>query len=594
MKSLTHPYPCPSAGLEFNKPSRVHVARAQRKARAIATIATLLVSAVFAQSPIISIVAFQGESIEGLAENEILEQWSLDKGINQHGSVLFSGLITRFDERGRKIRAGKGLWSGRSGAIELVMREGQAIPNQNPPLVYTELLSPIRLNDRNQVAFFARIGSSPEASQSTALFVGEPHDLQMVAKDGDPAVGFETLNGTIEFKTEFNLSTRARVELSNTNLFAWSAAVKTSDFERFGIWATDSAGTHLISPISNDFQTGHFPDLAMSPNGTVAFTQKGAADTLFVHSILELKRIAQENQTVADTTDRWRVFSRLTFLNDGSLTFGAQTRAEGSSRNDVAIWRWLNGNFTRIAVSGTTLIPDELRSRSVSLHPISSRSGVVTYQACGESFTRPRPQCEPVILMNDGTQDLIIAYEGMPFPGGDPGDKITLSGVKNLTDITVISNDLGTRVMHLGKKSSDGNLNQGIYRIEDTGYSPIIEAGDMIELTEESKANVTGVHIDASRTTTNPLPALNNNNQLLLTLNTEEFANVLAVVEIQTPSIITVQKKAQEILLQWDGNGILESAPNVAGPWSRSPSQELLQQFSPEQTHHFFRIQREN
>ncbi len=555
----------------------------------LAAITTFLASHLLAQSPQISIVAFEQSRIAGLQEDEILQNWDLAKGINQQGTVVFTGNISRKNTNGNWFQSGKGLWTGKPGSIEMVMREGEAIPGEDAELKFFELLEPISFNNRGEIAFFASIRPT-NGSKRTALFVWKSGSIRMVAKDGDPAIGFEMINGKLEFKTEFNLSTSARISLSDTGELAWSSAVQGTNTEVWGVWFTNTDTTRIISPVSAEHEKGHFPALTIGTDGAVAFIEKGAVDSLYFWKDATLTTVAREDNKIEDSNSHWRLFSQPVLQDNGTLVFGAQTRGETKSRNDSAIWHWKDGQLKEVAISQTILVPDQLISRAISLHSVVSASGLVTYSACGEAPVRPRPTCQTVILVDDETGARIVAYEGMPFPGAPEGSTITFKNVRGLSDHSLVSNERRTKIMHLGQKSSEGEVGHGVYSIKEMGYSPILEAGEILNLGDETGAKTSGFHIYADNSPTTPFRSINNNNELLLTISSEELPNALAIVKVDNPSPISIKNTAEGIILTWNGDGILEAAIQLQGPWSQTPNQDLSQQISTSQSIQFFRI----
>jgi hypothetical protein len=98
----------------------------------------------------VSVVAFQGDRIVGLDEDETLAQWDLPFGINHRGEVAFSGLVHQTASNGDVQQAGKGIWMGRPGEIKLLARNGQQAPGFDEGMVFSALfLSTIEVRSRS-------------------------------------------------------------------------------------------------------------------------------------------------------------------------------------------------------------------------------------------------------------------------------------------------------------------------------------------------------------------------------------------------------------------------------------------------------------
>lgn len=110
------------------------------------------------------------------------------RAFNDAAQVAVTGSVT-----GAPIGFGDGIWAGEAGALQLVAREGSQAPGFPVGVTYFNF-EQVLLNAAGEVAFYASPSSpSPFGGISnTALFVGAPGALQVVAKTGDPAPGIES------------------------------------------------------------------------------------------------------------------------------------------------------------------------------------------------------------------------------------------------------------------------------------------------------------------------------------------------------------------------------------------------------------------
>jgi hypothetical protein len=131
--------------------------------------------------------------------------------------------------------AGSGIWSNRSGSLELVVRNGVQAPSLPAGVVFADAFSqPPLLNDANQIAFIDDLsGAGVDATNQKSLWISGPSGLNLVARDGSSAPG---LPGQV-FK-ELSLP-----QLNAAGQIAFLAGVgPASDGGSSSIWATDRSG----------------------------------------------------------------------------------------------------------------------------------------------------------------------------------------------------------------------------------------------------------------------------------------------------------------------------------------------------------------
>ena len=542
-----------------------------------------------AQAPKVSLVAFAGSQIVGLEDNETLAAWSLAKGINRRGEVFFQGGISAKDAEGNSSIVGSGIWIGKPGALQLVARDGQALPGDDSDPIFTEILNLRAFNNRGEVAFLSRIGPDMRTHEATALFHGTPGNLRLVARDGQAAPGFEEQNGRLEFQATIQRNDQTRISLSDTGALAWTASV-TSGQARFdmGVWRTQNESTVLISSPVAGVTPRSFSGPSLGSDGSVAFYQVDSVSKLYHWKDSELTEIGRVRKELGDTGTEWMRLGSPTHMSDNAIIFPARTTPRGETKAIRTIWRWKDGTFQEIASSGMTLVPDQLVADSINAEPIRG-AGLLTYSACGKHPVDPSRFCQNVLLTNDGTNSRVIAYEGMPFPNEPEGIEIVLNGIPGLIDKRTVVNESDSIVIHLGKKSPEGEIRQAIYRVTESGYEPVIKEGDLVDFGPAGIGTSTRFHLFANTSSLEPFRSLNANDQLLLSVSTEEFRDALVVVNIAPPSPLSVTASEGTIKLEWNGEGILESASQLAGPWVEAENQALSQELKTNNPTHFFR-----
>jgi PEP-CTERM motif len=151
--------------------------------------------------------------------------------INDLGQIAFANQLIG---AGVNISNDQGIWSGSPGALNLVVRQGDAAPGTDVGVNFGNLKNPV-LNDTGEIAFRADVGSG--ASASTGIWAEDSDTLGLVALAShhapgtDPGVVFQGFSGGMLFNAAGQIAfggslTGTGVDDSNSN----------------GIWATDDAG----------------------------------------------------------------------------------------------------------------------------------------------------------------------------------------------------------------------------------------------------------------------------------------------------------------------------------------------------------------
>lgn len=141
---------------------------------------------------------------------------------------------------------GTALYVGKPGALRLVARTGMPAPGLPPGAKFDGVATPA-LNSTGEVFFRAYIKSPGSTSSNESFWVGKPGQLRMIAQRGDPAPG----TGGATFGS-FD---------SHTNLFSDSGQVAflgyldgTTD-RKTGLFATDKAGVlRLVARFGDSIQ----------------------------------------------------------------------------------------------------------------------------------------------------------------------------------------------------------------------------------------------------------------------------------------------------------------------------------------------------
>ncbi|MDH3968309.1 MAG: VCBS repeat-containing protein [Rhodospirillales bacterium] len=138
--------------------------------------------------------------------------------LNNTGTVAFRSSLDNIEGEIDPERD-EGIWAGKPGSVQLVVREGDPAPGTPSGVVFSSFLNPGALvNSTGQVAFIARLrGAGVDAGNDLGIWVGKPGALQLVVRTFDQAPGapdgvrFESLgtpslnaNGGIAFAAELD------------------------------------------------------------------------------------------------------------------------------------------------------------------------------------------------------------------------------------------------------------------------------------------------------------------------------------------------------------------------------------------------------
>jgi hypothetical protein len=153
---------------------------------------------------------------------------------NNAGQIVFPGLLTG---SGVNSTNDMGLWSNRSGSLELVARKGSQAAGTPSGVKYFNILAFPVLNDAGQITFGSTLtGSGVDSTNELGIWSDGSGEMALVARTGSQAPG-----------------TAAGVKFSNLNSLSLNSAGQTA-FRAYltgggvdltndrGIWATDRDG----------------------------------------------------------------------------------------------------------------------------------------------------------------------------------------------------------------------------------------------------------------------------------------------------------------------------------------------------------------
>jgi hypothetical protein len=192
----------------------------------------------------VQIIAAKGGVAPGFLVGETFNGFS-DPVINSAGHVAFSGSISESTARG--------IWSNRTGTLDLVVRNGEAAPGTLNGVLFGSVAVPV-LNDANHLTFLGVLtGDGITTSNDTGIWSDRSGTMQLIAREGDVAPGApsDVVFGQFDANS-YVLNANGQIAFLGR---LTGANVTTAN--DVGIWATDSTGElQLIAREGDQFEVG--------------------------------------------------------------------------------------------------------------------------------------------------------------------------------------------------------------------------------------------------------------------------------------------------------------------------------------------------
>jgi hypothetical protein len=249
---------------------------------------------------------------------------------NRPGNLALAALLTDQPDGPPNRAVGSGIWSDRSGSLELIVRGGDPFSLGLPGEIYsTQIvtsLDPPAFNDLGDIAQRAVLmGPSVTSMNDSALVLHRPSGVELIVREGAAAPG--TTAGTMF--TEFH-----SLSLNNSGQIAFFGTLNSISTDNLGLWTGDTDNFELLvregakAPGTPDDVT--FFDLhahllpALNDSGKLAFTARlqglgvnasndvgiwGASPNGF------LQLIAREGDSIEVAPNDFRVISALNQLD---------------------------------------------------------------------------------------------------------------------------------------------------------------------------------------------------------------------------------------------------------------------------------------
>jgi hypothetical protein len=234
------------------------------------------------------ILASEGETINAPG-NPSLAAFDGIPVVNNAGQVAFRG--TTGSKSAVLANKGRGL--------ELVACKGDAAPGAGAGVEFDSFDEPV-INAAGDVAFYARLtGTGVASSNNTGLWLSCQGELQMIAREGDPAPGTGDAFG--EFRSEVSGLYAQPLNVNARGQLAFAHRYTADDW---GIWALDTDG--ILRSIAVEGQS-----LTLSPGD--------------VRTVDSLSFTNSKSSSIGDAAHSGNEDGRQTGLNDlGQIAFTAR------------------------------------------------------------------------------------------------------------------------------------------------------------------------------------------------------------------------------------------------------------------------------
>jgi hypothetical protein len=277
--------------------------------------------------------------------------------INAAGQAAF---LATLSGTGVNSTNDSGIWSEGSGALGLVVREGDAAPGTEPGVVYLFFGSnnnPV-FNDAGQTAFYGSLtGPGIVPGNAAGIWSEGAGSLALVARSGDQAPGTDpgvVFTNTISSYSRFNDAGQVAFASRLTG-----PGVTTAN--EFGIWSEGGGSLDLVAREGDQapgtalgvVYDGSLGVSGINGAGQVVLGDSGAG--IWSGGTGALSLVAHTGDVVLGTGGEFNGFSGLTAINDAGQTafkgflFGPP---DVDSTNDSGIWVGDSGSLNLVAREG--------------------------------------------------------------------------------------------------------------------------------------------------------------------------------------------------------------------------------------------------
>ncbi|MHC5003580.1 MAG: DUF7453 family protein, partial [Planctomycetota bacterium] len=316
-------------------------------------------------------VARTGETAPGTGRGVMFSQLQTVPSvlllINEVGQVAFHG---RLSGPGVDANNSRGLWAGSPGEMSLLARGGDPAPGAGDDVYFHQ--QPVIgfvYNRAGQVCFLGRLtGASVDVTNERAIWMGDPDDLRLVVREGDPAPGVEQ---------DWRVLSLAVPAINGAGQLAFTAMLEGSGVQsvnRAGLWLGGPDDLSLAiragepAPgAGDDVKFYAFTDPVLNGAGQIAFKAllqgRGINDEngrgIWCGDGTSLGLVARAGDTAPDagSSARFDEFGPPLVLNAaGEVAFRAELTGEDVFEwNDRGIWAGAPGSVRLVVREGDTI-----------------------------------------------------------------------------------------------------------------------------------------------------------------------------------------------------------------------------------------------
>jgi hypothetical protein len=186
----------------------------------------------------LALVARAGSQAPGLSGGVNYNELAPSTAINSAGHVAFVAGLTGDSSTLYQ----DGIWSDRSGAMDLVARRGSQAPGTPAGVSFELFRIEVTLNDADQIAFYALLaGNGLDSTNDRGIWLEDSGSMTLVARAGNQAPG--TPDG-VNY-SHFSPFQVGQLTLNAAGQVAYGAVLTGDGVDstnNIGIWATDAAG----------------------------------------------------------------------------------------------------------------------------------------------------------------------------------------------------------------------------------------------------------------------------------------------------------------------------------------------------------------
>jgi hypothetical protein len=308
----------------------------------------------------LNLLARSGSQAPGTPTGVNFDNLFIDVALNDRGHTAFRGVLSGPGVRGTNRY---GIWSDRTGNMELVVRSGSQAPGFTSGVNLTTLGFG-DFNALDQFAFVASLaGPGVDSANDDAIWVEDAGSFRLVAREGSQAPGLT--NGVV-------FSSLRPPLLNNVGKAAFTAALAGNgeDLNNLSLWREASTGLEIVARLGSQAPgapTGvilsQFASLAFNSAGQIAFQgYLSGAGSVYDSGLWATDRtggltlIARSGDPLEVAPSDIRVVQRLSFV--GGNGDGNGTPSGLNANGQIAFSATFTDGTSGVFVSNLVAVPE--------------------------------------------------------------------------------------------------------------------------------------------------------------------------------------------------------------------------------------------